>query len=600
MAETEPGAPKTQEVAQVETPRLRDLKLKVEFMQQELAQAQKELEQETAFGRYDATVPADGEYTYSSYIEQRPTEEAAKQAADANLTGQDYYDHKYDLVNKEGSNEVPNYANMDGKELRKEREKARELGDIATERQILHDHLYEDMGLIELAKEESRARLANDSDETARIRAALENHVMMSTLKKDEGVIDRDSERFYKEDMEKYEKLVERFSKRGETPAQHSSEAHRSPTGEGDPSARTAGSDPEKGEAEDTSKEKDERTYGGYFKGTKVSVARVHPHPTDPSQDMLEVVGEDSRVRRILASDFTTEPVVKKADTGPEASQADKEPGNGFTIPALGVEGDTLVMDKAPENKEPGKELVLRNPVSTEVVLYQADTGAEDEETQSRFERVKGWFKKERSYIQEYGAKAWWKTRWSQAMGAVGQAGNRALNYGVSETMSDEEREHRRKRNRVVAIAGVAALTIGGLAAAWATGNNVDAFDAQGAMDLGGDTPTPDPSETPALGDLKEVANLPIDEGELKSPNVLETQEGNPGSIEISDPIPTGGSGEKLFRELNIDISKWYNNEKAILEHFPKEFYEMKDGHVGITKPGPLSEEAQNFIKSLQ
>jgi hypothetical protein len=407
---------------------------------------------------------------------------------------------------------------------------------------------------MELAKEEVRVRQANEGDEVTRIREALENHVKMGVAKKGEGVIDRDSERFYKADMEKYEKLVERFSERAEAQASHSSDAHRSPTGEGDPSARTTG-DSEKGDPDDTSKDKDpatDSTYGGYFKGTKVSVARVHPHPTDASKDMLEVVGEDGRVRRIHAADFTTQP------------------------PA------------------PGKELVLRNTTSTEVVPYQAKTEAEPNEAepsapekQSRFEALRARIKSWLPNFQRNSGSTVWADRWRSALRGE-KAG--ALEHGVPANATQDEKERGYRRNRVAWIAGPAAVlaVAGGLFLGLS--QDTDASDLFRNEPTVSDTPSPEASDPPK----EEAPVVPANDGSRWNGAELG------GDVELSDPIPLGGGGEELFKGLGMDASRWYSNEDAILEQYPGEFYRMNDGHVGIANPGPLSVEAQNFIKSLQ
>lgn len=580
MAEIEPGAPNTPEAAQVETPAVRDLRLKVEFMQQELAQAQKELAREMAFGKYDATVPAEGEHTYSSYSEHRPTEEAAKQAADANLSGIDYYDHK-----AENGETVSFGAEM-----------------------------FEDMGVMDLAKQAALARTEGNGAREGVIREALEHHLTMDAMADDSESAEQAQER-YDKDLARFDELVARFESRGNPQPPHATEAHTKPRGEGGPSARTVDSKPSETESEDSApskadavesgnafvvpdmgvesdsvdpKDKEEkteaddpdRTFGGYFKGTRVSVADSTPHPTDPSKDMLTVVGEDSRIRRIRAADFTHASVATKADTAPDTAQlpADKIPGDGFAIPDMGVEGD---------NKRPGKELIPGNPASREDVSPQAEAEADTPEKQTRLEKMKARLKAMLPNFQSKSGDTHWRERWDNVKAGFGPK-DRVLDHEVTDEMSEDEKERKRKRTRVVVIAGLAAAT--GLGLFLGLGQDKDAgenlFESTPSVSA---QPSPEASESPK----EKEPTIPANDGTRWTEADLN------GEVELSDPIPLGGGGEELFEGLGMDISKWYNNENTILERFPDEFYRMDDGHVGIANPGPLSEEAQDFIKSL-
>lgn len=60
--------------------------------------------------------------------------------------------------------------------------------------------------------------------------------------------------------------------------------------------------------------------------------------------------------------------------------------------------------------------------------------------------------------------------------------------------------------------------------------------------------------------------------------------------------IPPGGSGIELAHNLGHGATEWFNIEGDLADKFPKDFYRMSDGHVGIAHPGALSEEATTYI----
>lgn len=54
--------------------------------------------------------------------------------------------------------------------------------------------------------------------------------------------------------------------------------------------------------------------------------------------------------------------------------------------------------------------------------------------------------------------------------------------------------------------------------------------------------------------------------------------------------VDKGMGGIELFKEMGLGQSDWYRHEQALLRAHPGDFYEMKDGHVGLKHPGKLSE----------
>ena len=91
----------------------------------------------------------------------------------------------------------------------------------------------------------------------------------------------------------------------------------------------------------------------------------------------------------------------------------------------------------------------------------------------------------------------------------------------------------------------------------------------------------PLPVDTPSVPEIPEVITPP----------------------EISyDPDFYVGSGEggiEMFQSLGLNESNWYEVHQELLQNFPNDFYSMDGGtEVGMSHPGQLSIEAQQFIKA--
>lgn len=333
--------------------------------------------------------------------------------------------------------------------------------------------------------------------------------------------------------------------------------------------------------------------------------------PSDPSKVIgVDVVDEHGQVHRASVDELTYAKTPEAPKKNMNNTKPDDEPAGLDMSGRAPKWDDSDAKDPVyPEPSDAEKEadflargLDMHGRAPKTLDSDAGDFGEPDEPneevTQSRLERVKGWFKKQLPFLQGRAGNAWWEGPWKLAQ----HVKTHVLNFGITDEMSDEEKEHKRERTRVVIIAGGAALAGGALAAsgfltALAVGNELSAQDAQGFISMGGGD-MPDPNKVGGMP-ADEVENLPLD-GDSQSIDMLETPTADAASIEVSDPIPAGGGGEKLFKDLGMEPATWYENEKEILERFPKAFYPMKNGHVGIQHAGPLPEEVQNFIKSLQ
>ena len=205
MAEKEPTTRKTPDNEQ-------DIAAK---LKRQYERAQFDADQKESFGKFDVTVPGEGEDTYQSYLDQRPAEgvirdgEVLRDAQTGAFASadtyenqlsntQDYYDQKGGLVNKEGEYQPPNY---------------------------------EAMGVLQLAKEAAKARQLGDRAEEEAVREAVEHYLTMDAMK-DESESPEEAQARYESEIARYESLVNRFGERPDAHQQQSHEAHDTPEAE--------------------------------------------------------------------------------------------------------------------------------------------------------------------------------------------------------------------------------------------------------------------------------------------------------------------------------------------------------------------------------
>lgn len=234
---------------------------------------------------------------------------------------------------------------------------------------------------------------------------------------------------------------------------------------------------------------------------------------------------------------------------------------------------------------------VPKEDLVTKEVIFEAPDTSEKEPT--RTERVKGWIKKQLKDIQRFGGAAYWAEKFGRAMGGAFDA---TLNMGVKETMTPEEQDKVRKRNRRVLQVGLGVVAA---AALYKIGESIhDSVSASGdVVDPSNLTPTHFPSpETTGIEDASSVVD------QVSNPPFYDMD--SEGTLSVETPsipveafnIPSGGGGEQLMRQLGVDPQKWYSIENSLLERFPNDFYRMNDGHVGLMRPGMLPQPVQEAI----
>lgn len=244
----------------------------------------------------------------------------------------------------------------------------------------------------------------------------------------------------------------------------------------------------------------------------------------------------------------------------------------------------------------------------------------EPEENLSRFERVKKWFGKERKKIQEFHGKAYFGTQWTNALSVL----SRRKMY---DTMSPEQEQLQKLKNRRNLMLGFTVLTIAGAAARTMGLGDVishtlgSAFDGFGSNGLG-HNPGPGQMGGPEIGhadgltadfiphapaaadnaDLvpmrpgieggADVAPLPeighADGGADFVPDGSDGGGYETGSFNVDNPafnIPSGGGGLELFHELGLGNDQWTQHAPELLQQFPDVLY-IENGDIRFVNEG--------------
>lgn len=583
-------APTGQAALEAERKRIAEQRAAVDLEDQLLNQAE-------AFGKFDENVtPVDGEVTYNDYLESRPRElvdvngairdaesgkfggtEAFKQQ---NETQQDYYDRVGGLVNGEGEFEKPDYEAMGVMQLAKEASKARLLGDVAGEKEVIeaaHNHL-------------TMEAMSDDTESSEKAQARFE-----SELARFEDLVDR---------MEGGARAIDAVDSAGTTGSSKAAAGGPeavSGVGIAGSSVEAPADGAEAGvtEATEVSAEVVKPLIVEVeYKGEKYALGDVFVSPS--GEKIVKIYGAGGESLYVSEGDIAEVPV--------EAAEATEATGSDS------AEATVNPVEAEPEEgvRQPSKELVLygseNSGHSQELVPYE--TLSEEVETESKesaWGRVKNWFKKERGNFQKFGGRAYFAEKWERAKRTGTEAKDNVLNFGIVEADDEGERERKRKRNRVAIIAGGALLG----AAALYTGIQIfSGEEAQGAneamnngasgagVDLGpagnADLNIPG-SESNISQELKETLNNTEATG-------AGTEITNAAAEVYSQPVDIwrGMGGEALFQQMGFDNLDWYSHENNLLQMFPDDFYRMEDGHVGLAYPGQLAPDVQQYIESLR
>jgi cytochrome c556 len=202
-------------------------------------------------------------------------------------------------------------------------------------------------------------------------------------------------------------------------------------------------------------------------------------------------------------------------------------------------------------------------------------------------EKVKAWWRKHK---ENYGGLAW-------AAAWVGTKYNGYLDKGVEPEMEDDEANEIRKKNRKKIILGGIGLGLAAGVVGGAAGLAIH------------EALTPDVAPVPMGGGGGGGAghfaeSVPYHSGHAgayggEAALAVPTPE-LPSISDAAFNVPYGGTGEQLFKSLNMNPLDFYKHQEELIKLSSNDFYRMNDGSVGISHPGWLSENARTYLNSLR
>jgi hypothetical protein len=281
-----------------------------------------------------------------------------------------------------------------------------------------------------------------------------------------------------------------------------------------------------------------------------------------------------------------------------------------------GVKVDIVNFVEAPDGRKAYK--IKNEDGSIEIVYdsaveFKRDYTTPEAEELSKFEKMKNWFGVQRKKLQEFGGSAYIGEKWNQF-------GNWLTNRNITEDMSEEQIQAQKQKNRrnnaigvgagVLAGATIAGLSIFAginaheqLAHAGAAGGT--GTEGWGHGPLMPDTSpsveihTNDPSQLFPLK-AEGVKELPLDTGGNAGPQIIESAPGTDLGISNSAyNVPHNGTLEGVFKGLDIDKSKLYDNIQDLATRFPGDLKRVGND-VQIRQSGLLSTELRQAIEELR
>ncbi|MFZ1250794.1 MAG: hypothetical protein WAR37_05090 [Candidatus Microsaccharimonas sp.] len=277
--------------------------------------------------------------------------------------------------------------------------------------------------------------------------------------------------------------------------------------------------------------------------------------------------------------------------------------------------------NESPDGKQ--KSYVIEKVDGSREVVHGTEVEFRREYATPEQESPKKWWQKASETILKRAGTLYWAAQWKFESLKQG-VGNRIneINHNVQDSMTDEEKEQKRNRNRVARIAaGAGIATVAGLGLYLSVKGFIDSPHSNGfnfrdgvdaAIGAGGNTETsgriptgeearlydawlggniPEPSTAPQPDQF----NLPLSGSDQTLTSTEIPAVPSFSGIEVNP----GEGGQALFERLNIDPAKWYQNVDTLADRF-KEDFEWKGSDLRIRHSGQLSVPAQEFINSLR
>jgi hypothetical protein len=574
-------------------------------------------EKDVAFGKYDTfTGPLNrGEYSHDSYHAQRPSggivrdgdyykntetgkfataEEYAEQNGPVDEQPLYYYD-KVNGITEQPVSETPQYDAMEVGELRAEAARAETLGDRAASEEVRKSlaERYELMSIPELAREAALAEIADNTAGVEDVKTAMRHTVMEYVTNPNNGV--DMSDEAYDEMVANFDGLIDLAVKQqrrlhGEAVAtpvvtEVAAEAEADEEPEQDaPETLEAVSQETEAAGEPKYAEGDEvfMKIGDDGKGRSEVFIQGEPSLEEGTwkYTVVNAAGDVFPLseEELVLSDETLE-------AGNEAPEAESEPDEAPKKHRYNGEPVDLIGESFMGENGHLYQLVQYADGSQSNVLQSDIMDPEAEKKESRFAKAKKWWK-DNSLKQKLSyTYAWMGAQWTIKGHRVGEA---TINHGITDEMSPEETEARRKKNRRTLIAGRAAIGIAGLAGIGLLVTEIShtlshAGDAMMTGGHGGHTET-----GMSNGGGHHETATPDTSAVEAAPAPLEAQ--------------SGEGGIALLQRLGVEhpTDAWNAHAQEWLAKYPNDLRGGADGSVWLSHSGLLPDGLRDEINALK
>lgn len=272
-----------------------------------------------------------------------------------------------------------------------------------------------------------------------------------------------------------------------------------------------------------------------------------------------------------------------------ERTSGDRE--NGWTVTDILTRSDgTVVYEVSRPDSESDGDLV-KNVSAENLASWQSGPEAEAVDEDAVLEKIdisdlEDDLEKIDSANKWQGAidrfrPSYWASRWNTS---------RFMKRQIHDEMTPEEQNKRKNRNRVLFFVGGVAL---GILATKGYDLIQDAMNSGvGADSLPTDIGTGTGAE--AGGDLG--VDTGVDFGADNGADIPLAPDRPDLSAQFN--IAPGDGGIALFNRLGLTEAQWYEAQGDLISKFPSEFYQPDGMAVRINSSGPLSSEAQEYIRT--
>lgn len=544
------------------------------LLEAKVARKRIEVQGATNFGKFDITAPNQGEESYSTYIEQRPSDGVIRDTEGFRQTKTGQFAAETAYVEQTApKNEILDMLHNPGEQA---------------------EAHYDTMSRMELIKAAADAKVLGDRAELEDIRAAFEHNLMEEFTREISAGLTEEESKTQGLRYEKTKRTDEQFNLEL---AQFDTEIDKLLVVR----SQKNRAETEKLSTQSLTSEANEQNL------TDEVSEQALPSPERADKLVLFGVGDIVKVRRTSGeieegwsvSNYYTDAFGERTyDVNkdglrkpriPEDELVEWQNSENVVAGAHGSDGEALEGESLEEYElrmameaavEGGPTNETAEAGTTEPVSGEGTgDGGEPETEASKLNKLKASWGNKRDAIKDFLRPSRIAASWETS---------RALKRHEREDMTEEERQKEKRRNRVLLILG--GFAGGVIVSSLVTKGIIDASTTHTVLGQGGNTP----GSIDALHNGSGTGHTTVESGigGAAAGNIIST---NPDII-----VRPGEGGEALLTRLGVQHPDrvWSTIQDQLLRSSPTEFYKEGAEMVRITRPGPLSAQTQAIINN--